>query len=191
MSLKVISIDGVEPVSIEECRNQCYIIGSDTVRDSLLMRFARSARQFAENYTWLAIVPQTVEQSFREFDTTLRLQRLPISEIVSLKYWNGSEYVTLSESEYYADLEMGYIESVSTFPHVKERLGAVQVRYKSGVQATDLLKFDDLRTAILMHVKYFYDNRDAVMVSHGSLSVIEPPMATKAILDMHSKRVFV
>lgn len=190
MSLKVIQTHGNEIVSTQECREQCYIIGAETTQDKLLDRFARAARQSAENYLWMAIVEQTYEQKARSF-SDFYFQRLPVQEVISVQYLKNGDYVTLDESKYIVDHSEGLLELLETAPEVPDRSDAVRVVYRAGIVEESALLYDDIRTAILMHVKFMYDNRDAVMVSHGALNVIEPPMSYKWLLEPYSRRRFV
>jgi len=191
MSLKIISVDGTEPVSLEEARQQCYIYSPDPVNDALLSRFIRTARLSAEVYLWMAIVKQTFKQTFSEFEDQLKLHRAPVISVQSVQYLKNGEYVVMDESDYYVDSDNGIIEFTGSIPEADERTNAVKVIYKAGIPDSERLLIDDIRTAILMHVKMMFDNRDAVLVSHGALNVIEPPLSYKWLLTPHSKRTFV
>ena len=83
--------------------------------------------------------------------------------------------------------------SDETWPDLYDRLNAVEISFTSGMDGSD----DNhrlpanMRQAMLMLIKHWYDHRDAVMVSEGrSVDAKEVPLTANMLLDMESARIY-
>lgn len=200
MSLKVISIDGNEPVNLDQAKRQTYISvnNSDIDTVTLLTRYIRAARQYAENRTWLTIIPKTLQLTLDRFpDGIIRLPAPPLISVDSITFIDSSGIQqTLSSDDFKVDnnSEPGRIRHVDdNWPTTDDTLNAVTITYKAGFNSDTRPDMrDDIISAILMMVKHWFDNRDAVVIGKRStIDAIEVPLGANALLDMHSVREFV
>jgi uncharacterized phiE125 gp8 family phage protein len=199
MSLKVTSVDGTEPITLDEAKQQCYILTSNTDTDieNLLDAYRSAARQYAENRTWLSILEKTYEYKLDSFPQgIIELPRPPVISVDSIEYVDTSENTqTLSDSKYRVDTDSypARIENVDdNWPETEDQIDAVTITFKAGFTSnTKPDTQEDINTAMKMLIKYWYDNRDAVVVGkRSSIDVIEVPIGANALLDMHSVRRF-
>lgn len=198
MRYKRTSIIGPEPVTLDEAKRQCFVTGNTD--DSHLDRLIAAATDYAEKETWRAITPANYIAYADEFPQEIELPRPPIISVERIEYINTSGVLTeLSSDLYQVDLisEPARIRAVSNWPATKpDTYNAVQVTYKAGyLEEVEGLSNrnnspDGLRHAILMLVKHFYDNPEAVVVSGGSITVNEVPMGVDILLTHESERRF-
>lgn len=196
----IISEDGVEPVTLDEAKQQCYIPTDDDDSDieDLLTRMITAARKYGENRTWVSLVDKTYETTLDEFPCgIIELPKPPLISVESIKYDTSDGEQTLSEDDYRITGKMlGRIEPVNSWPSTKDKLGAVRIQFKAGFEdeegdpGTSNVP-EDLKHAILMKVKAFYDNRDAfVIVERSGSGAVEIPSGSDFIFDMNSERSF-
>jgi uncharacterized phiE125 gp8 family phage protein len=211
MNVNVISVDGVEPITIEEAKEQCYIptTDSDVTTFSILDSLIKATREYAESKTWRTLVDKTLEYRCDIFPygetsehTTGKLNRNiieipnpPLREVVSIKYiLNGSEQ-TLDPSNYVVDTRStpGRIEPVQFWPNTDDVIDAVRIRYTAGYGDDNEISSvpESLKIAMKMHIKALYDNRDAFVLLDRSGEYHIAPMGTDAILNLHSVQKFV
>ena len=195
MSLKTISIDGNEPISPDEAKRQLYIATSNSDNETELLGMITAARQYAENRTWRAIVEATYEYRLDAFPELIELPKPPAIIVSSVKYddTDGVEQ-TVDASNYSVDTasEPARILRNSDFswPATDNQIDSVRIRYKAGYDGTVNKLPGDMKAAMLMMVKHFFDNRDAVVVGkRSSIDAVEVPMSTNLLLDMYSLRL--
>lgn len=196
MNVTVISVDGVEPVTLDEAKQQCYIPTSDTdtTMEALLDSIITAARSYGENRTWRTLVDSTLELRMDSFpDGVIELPRPPLVAITSVKYLdsNGTEQ-TLAASKYTVDTNStpGRIEPTESWPSTKDVIDAVRIRYKAGYgdDSGSSTAPEDVKIALKMLVKFMYDNRDSFVLLERSGEYHEAPIGTNFLLDMHSNR---
>ena len=189
MSLVVVSQTVEEVLSLSQAKKQCYIPVDDTADDDLLFLLINAAVEYFQGRTWRGIYPTVYDLRLSGFGDALQLTRFPVNSVTSVKYFAGGVEKTLAADKYRTNLPNGLIYPVESFPSSDERFDAVTVRFSAGnaAQATA-----DAKIAMLMHVKFLYDNRDAVAVSDsGRIDAIEPPLGASTIMDSLSLREFV
>jgi uncharacterized phiE125 gp8 family phage protein len=199
--LKRTSIDGVEPVTVDEAKKHCYITASDSTTATLIDTFIKASRNYGENYTWRTLIDSTYELYMDEFPSmTLRniieLPRSPVVSVTSVEYVDGDGNTqTVDSSNYRVDTvsEPARIEPVDgfTWPNTNDQVNAVTITYTAGYgdEGGSSTVPDDIKTALLMHIKYLYDNRDAhVLVHRSGAEFTSSPRGTDFILDQYSLR---
>lgn len=190
---------GIEPVSLDEAKRQCFVTGNDD--DGHIARLIVVSREYAEKELWRAITPASYLAFSDEFPSEIELPYPPLISVDSIQYINtAGTLTTLDASEYEVD-DLGdpaRIKPVDSWPELSStKYNAVRVTYKAGyidnVDADNPKNTapDSIRHAILMMVKHFYDNPEAVIVSGGSLEVFEVPKGVDALLNQESARTFV
>ncbi len=193
---------GVEPITLDEAKDQCYIprTDTDTTLEALLNGFITAARKYAENRTWRQLIDGTVTLKLDDFpflegtrDDIIDLPRPPAKSVTSIKYIDdaGNEQ-TVSSDDYYVDTvsQPARIEPVTFWPTPDDRVNAVEVIYEAGYSDSGGSSSvpEDIKTAIKMMVKYLYDNRDSYVLLDRSGEYHEAPIGTNALLDAHSVR---
>lgn len=210
MNVNRISVDGVEPVTLDEAKNQCYIASADGTTELLLDSFIKAARQYAENRTWRTLVDSTWEYRMDEFPSgvtehhddgrlnrnIIELPRPPLVSVSSIKYISGGSEQTLAASEYTVDNSStpGRIEPDSFWPNTDDIIDAVRIQYTAGYgdSGNNSSVPEDIKIALRMLVKYMYDNRDSyVLAERSAAEVLEMPIGTNSILDNNAVRRFV
>ena len=213
MNVQEISIDGVEPVTLSEAKQQCYIptTDTDTTMEVLLSSFIKGSRKYGEGVTWRSLVDKTLELRMDEFpyarkDTHVRrthglhrniieLPYGPVVSVDSVKYVLNGEEKTVSDSDYTVDTKStpGRIEPINFWPNTDDVIDAVRIRYKTGYQDSEGNSTvpEDIKIALRMMIKFLYDNRDSHVLVERSGEYHEAPIGTNLILDSHSLRKFV
>ena len=200
MKQKQLSIIGPEPVSLPEARRQCFVTKQTAEEDNLLTRLIAAARDYAEKEIWRAITPANYLAFADSFPAEIELPRPPAIEIDKIEYINpAGDLVELDSSEYRVDTisEPARIKPVGNWPQTHpDEYNAVQITFKAGYLKVIENYSDEnncpeaIKNAILMMVKHFYDNPEAVIVSGGGISVNEVPLGAIDLLNQESARIF-
>ena len=188
-----------EPIALYEAKLQCYIDPSDNDPEVVLnlTRWISAARTMAEGRTWLGLLHGRYEHQLHSFpDGDIELPKSPIHEIESIKYIDGGVEQTLSPDGYYEDTYSvpGIISPVTSWPAMKKRPGGVTITYQAGYlpkpAGQDITKVipEDIKGAILILIKYLYDNRDGTS-EKGTPSAL--PKTALDILEDASARAVV
>jgi len=128
-----------------------------------------AAANYVQSTTRRSMMQQTWEMSFDDFPCNgagLRLDMPPVTEIVSVKYYDGAGTdTTISASDYYAvKLNQGD-RRAEVFPKVGTvwpaaqcgRREGVRVRYKAGYSASDFAA--GIKQLMLVQITLWYENR--------------------------------
>lgn len=212
MNVTRISVDGVEPVTLDEAKQQCYIPTTDTdsTMEDLLNSFITAARKYGENRTWRTLIDSTWEYRMDEFPygitehhddgklnrNIIELPKPPLIEVDSIKYISNGSEQTLDASDYTVDNSStpGRIEPDSFWPNTDDIIDAVRIRYTAGYEDSNSASSvpEDIKIALRMLVKFMYDNRDSYVLTERSASeILEMPIGTNSILDNNAVRRFV
>lgn len=195
MSNKALTI-GSDLITLAEARQQCYIptTDTDTTTTALLTLFISAAQKYAENRTWLTLPETQWEYKLDAFPETIELSKAPVISIDSIEYVDGDGVTqTLSSSLYQVDTDSdpSRIRPIDSFPSTKEQYNAVIITYTAGYDGdVGRVLPKDIKVAILMMIKYWYDNRDTVLISEKTATALEVPFGTDHLLDINSRRVF-
>lgn len=145
---------GTEPLSLQEIKTWCRVDHDD--EDLLLTGLADSARDFVEQYTGRAIIPQTVSVLLDNVPAgrTVPLPRLPVSATPNLALTVYASDGTTTAAQGFVIGDLLY-STGSSFP-AGERL---HITYSAGYVSVP----GNLRTAMLMLIAHWYENREAVL----------------------------
>jgi len=172
MAWKVTTKPTVEPVTLAEAKAHLKV--TYTNEDSLITAMIQAAREEAENYTQLAFVEQTIEESFDRFPSacpnnffsSLWLSRSPLYDTASLviKYQDtDNAEQTLATSKYDIDdkvkpgcITPAYNESWPSTANVKN---SVTVTYKAGFGTTAADVPQTIKQAMLLMIGNWYEKR--------------------------------
>jgi uncharacterized phiE125 gp8 family phage protein len=181
------------PVSLDEAKEQCRIVSSDTTHDSLLLRLIDEATRSIETLTGVRLASQTVKLVLDAFPTHyIDLGTYPVNSITSVVYDDADNVETamVLGTDYWESLSGMYpfICPVTSWPATKygkpESVRIVmEAGYYIGSPITSAAP-DDLRHAILIRVKEYFDNAGESITGQ---SVEETVSSVKALTDMHRR----
>jgi uncharacterized phiE125 gp8 family phage protein len=181
------------PVSLEEAKEQCRILSSDATHDSLLLRLIDEATRSIETLTGVRLASQTTKLALDDFPSgAIDLGVYPVNSITSVVYDDADnvEQTMVLGTDYWESLSGMYpfICPVTSWPATKygkpECVRIVmETGYYSGSPITAAAP-DDLRHAILIRVKEYFDNAGESITGQ---SVEETVSSVKALTDMHRR----
>jgi uncharacterized phiE125 gp8 family phage protein len=157
-----------EAVSLDMAKRQCRIELSDTSEDGYLLELIQAAREHAEQYCGIAILPKSVQMTFATFAGLDALTRAPLQSVTSIAYLDSAGVEqTLDPSIYEtfnADsdplrpkIRLAYNQS---WPSIRCASDAVRVNATVGYTVTPR----PLIRAMLLLINQWFDNRSAVAV---------------------------
>jgi len=180
---KLVTAPAEEPLTTAEAKTHLKVSGTD--EDTLIGNLIVAARQHAERYLRRALVSQTWDYYVDDFTDPILLQKSPVTEVSSIKYYDTDNVLqTLSDSYYEVDLvsepcrineAYGY-----TYPDVYyDKPNAVQIRVVCGYTDSDAVP-DLIKQGMYLFLTHLYEHR-------GDES-IRPPRAIYDLWDNY--RVF-
>jgi uncharacterized phiE125 gp8 family phage protein len=161
-NLKVITPPSIEPVSLAEAVAQCHT--STGIEDDWFNGAIKTAREAAEGFQRRALLTQTLELTLDYYPSSvLQLPRPPLVEVLSIKIYDiANVETTLSLSDFIiAGSEPARISLAHgrTWPStVLRSIDALKIRYTAG-QATAAAVSSQVKSAILLHISWQYENR--------------------------------
>jgi uncharacterized phiE125 gp8 family phage protein len=183
-----------EPVSLEEARLQCKIdaFGSPPSHpdDLLLELFISAAREWAEQYTGLALGGRTLEMALTAFPAEITFPYGPVIGIAYITYLDkdGLELV-VPAADYQLDTFSTPARVIlapdATWPDdVGTQTNGIRVFYAVGYSAPGESPQDNpmprsIKVALLLTIGHLYKNREAS--SQAALTTI--PMGATCFLD--------
>ena len=183
------------PVSLDEAKDHLKVPYND--EDALIQTFIGAATNYAETHTRRALMERTFTYYLDKFPDvpTIELPKPKLSAVSSVKYYDISDVLqTLASSKYGVDTvsEPGRIRLVEgeIWPDVKDRkLNAVQIAYTAGYINSWSIP-PAIRTAVLLMVSHWFENREAVVVGPTGLRIKEVPQSANWLLDQHRVMTF-
>jgi len=151
-----------EPLTVSEVKN--FLKVDFATDDALIGILIAAARESAEKYCQIAILPQTITEKFSRFQPYgLHLSISPLIEIVGITYKDvGGETQTLSTDVYGADAyirpPLVYRIPYNDFPQTYAVPDAVTVEYEAGYEDAATVP-TPIKMALLLMISDWYDNR--------------------------------
>jgi uncharacterized phiE125 gp8 family phage protein len=151
-----------EPLTLAEVKT--FLKVDFDAEDALINVLISAARTSAEKYCQMAIMPQTIAETFSRFAPWgLRLSISPLIEVEEITYKDtGGEVQTLSAAVYGTDASMRpplvYRIPYNDFPATFAVPDAVSVVYQAGYADADAVP-TPLKMAMLLMIAEWYDNR--------------------------------
>lgn len=165
----------VEPMLVTEVRLSARI--DQYEEDALLAEWIQTARQWIEQSWDLALIDQTIEETFDKIPKSgfLRLTVRPVAattDVTSVKYYDEDNVLqTMSAADYVVSLDghhclIGLGEDAS-WPSTYARRGAFVVTYTAGfgASASDVPRY--IKSAIRMKVTDLYEQRISQSMPKG------------------------
>ncbi len=166
-TLTIITEPTVEPVTLAEAKTALRVDHSDD--DTRITALIEAARRFAEAYTGMYIMPQTIEASMDSWPATeIELCVWPLESVDSVKYDDTASPVTEQtltvDTDYYADTTTigGRVRTLTGWPSVAVKPNAIRIRMTAGYplagsplsgNAPEIIK-----EGVLAYVMFLYDN---------------------------------
>ncbi len=165
-----------EPVLRATAKNHLRVPASTTDDDTLIDTVIAASRRYVEHYTGRALMSQTLTAWFDAAPpcgAPFSLGRAPVTAITSLtSYDTANASTVLSSSAYLLDsvsepcrvvLNDGY-----DWPSSLRNYNSVAVLYTAGYGNTEDVSVPaDIRSALLLLVGWFYENREAAYMEPG------------------------
>jgi uncharacterized phiE125 gp8 family phage protein len=128
-----------------------------TDHDTMIARMITSAQHEVEAYLRRTLLTTTWQVTQGDFNDPIMLKYLPIAEINSVKYYNGSNVLTTVDASNYflsEDSKVVFIEGF-TFPQTYDRPDAIVISFDAGVETiTDTRPIE----YVYFRVAEMYDN---------------------------------
>ena len=172
-----------EPVTLEDAKEQLSI--QDELQDVNLARRIKEARQWAEAFMGRSLINQTWEMAFDTWPGEMRLRRMPVSSITSIKYIDetGAEQ-TVTASDYtldtYSTFHAVRLAYNTYWPNHQDITNAIKVRYVAGYGASGTDVPGPIREAILLTVGHW--TRYQALAESG-VSITRIPFAVENLLS--------
>ena len=159
----------------------------DTIIDNLVAAATESCQIYTNQYFINTIVTQ-YSDNWKEFYS---LYKSPVSSITHIKYYDTNDSLqTLAASNYilddtYEPARIG-IAVDGELPNVADRINAVQVKYTVGYGTASTDVPEGIRTAIILTVGNWYENRQSVITGR---TATELPLSSQYLLDQFKIQV--
>ena len=191
MDLALLYQSSTEPVTLSEAK--AFLAVDHDEHDAMITALITAARQRAENYCNRSFVEKRYMLALDTYPRrdNVKLPRGPVQSIVSVKYDDGSEEITIDAEKYYLNnyRNPAWILFKEAFT-VADKPNALKIQYITGYDAdaadneanTDpAFPFPEpVRTAIKMIVRTMYDHRDDFVVGAAVNSI---PKTSEYILN--------
>ena len=186
MSLVLVTAPALEPVTLQEAKDDARVDGSDD--DALIDALIVMSREQVENTTHRALITQTWDWAMDGFPRWFELPKPPLQSITSIKYIDDSGVEqTLAASSYRVDSasEPGRITPAwgESWPSTRSVTGAVTVRFVAGYGTNPSDVPESLRLALRRVLNHNYEHREPVLVG---TSQSELPFGLRAILGQYT-----
>jgi len=159
----------------------------DTIIDNLVAAATESCQIYTNQYFINTIVTQ-YSDNWKEFYS---LYKSPVSSITHIKYYDTNDSLqTLASSNYilddtYEPARIG-IAVDGELPNVADRINAVQVKYTVGYGTASTDVPEGIRTAIILTVGNWYENRQSVITGR---TATELPLSSQYLLNQYKIQV--
>jgi uncharacterized phiE125 gp8 family phage protein len=156
------------PVTLAQAR--AHLKETSTARDVEILRGIYAATEWAAGFQGRTYISTTYDYAMPRFPYApheIDLPRVPVEEVVSVKYRDGANVEqTLATSEYQVLKDEWSariaLASGKSWPSTYERGDAVTVRFTAGYGAAGKVPFQ-VQAAILLHVEAHYDRDERMM----------------------------
>jgi len=168
------------PVTLTEAKEHCRV--TSNAHDARITAYIAAATSAIESMTEMLLVEQTVRIELDGFpDDAIDIPVSPVQGVISVKYDDLSnvEQTLVANTNYYSRVSGRYpvIQPVGTWPTTcANKPGSVRITLLAGYDtANSPIDYGenvpaDLRHAILVKVKEFFDNGGETIVGNNTVS---------------------
>lgn len=170
-----------EPVSVEEAKKQCNVVGVDD--DGHIAGLVVAARQHVEQYCGVALVTRTVELRCSHWYDLASLDVAPVQNVTSIKYLDtGGVEQTLDPTTYESVLA-GLSAEIRprlgrSFPATRAVSDAIRIVVEAGYGVAAAVP-QPIKHAMQLLIGQWYDNRAPIAVG---ATAAELPNGVAALL---------
>ena len=163
------------------------VTDDDTVIDNLVAAATESCQIYTNQYFIDTVVTQ-YSDNWNEFYT---LYKSPVDSITHVKYYDTDDSLqTLASSNYILDntskpARIG-VAVDGSLPNLSKRINAVEVKYTVGYGTASTDVPEGIRTAIILTVGNWYENRQSVITGR---TATELPLSSQYLLDQYKIQV--
>lgn len=181
------------PVTLEEAKIQCRILSSDSTHDIRLIAAIQEATASVETFTGARFATQTVRLELDCFPagyySRIDLGVYPVSAVTSIAYddIDNVEQTLVAGTDYWSQLGGMYpfVQAVTYWPATMfAKPNSVRITMTAG--SDECAVDQDIRHAILMRVKEYFDNAGESVTGQSVESTVN---TVKALTDMHRRIV--
>jgi len=173
MAVTVITEPAVEPISIDDLKNDLKVDSDLVLDDALILGLGKAARVLAEKVQGRALITQTLELTLDGWPAKgfFELPCPPLQSVTSITYYDEDDNAaTVDSGTYFVDTvsEPGRVvlNSGESWPSTTLRaVNAVVVRFVAGYGAEGADVPETVRNAIRLLVAHWYENREAISTS--------------------------
>lgn len=184
MAWKVSSAPGSEPLTRTEVKEWLKVDSDITADDDLIDGLITASRKYAERRTGIALLTQTIQESFddfpphsrRNYHGVLQLSVSPVIAVTSLQYKDeNGDTQTWAASNYILDTTTKPARISPTYetewPLVYDEINAVTVTYTAGHAATTDANFpSEVLIAMKLWIAGEYEQRQDRAARYKSAS---------------------
>lgn len=188
MSLKLITAPTTYPVDLATAKLHCRVDASD--EDTLLTALITAATEMAEQKTGRALMTQTWELTLDAFPTSIKLTRVPVQTITSVKYrdtagvlqtLSGAAYTLAQDDFGFSKISTAY---GTTWPTTQVRDDAVVVEFVAGYTNAAAVP-NSIKQWILLMISTMYTNRETESYSSRAVSTTVQMSFVDRLLDRY------
>ena len=159
----------------------------DTLIDNLVTAATESCQEYTNRY----FIDTVLTQYSDNWDGLKSLYKAPVSSVTHIKYYDENDSLqTWSSSNYIVDTSLEPCRIARAvdvdFPSLSDRINAVEVKYTVGYGAASTNVPEAIRTAVILTVGNWYQNRQSVVT--GTIAT-ELPLSSQYLLDQYKMLV--
>ena len=159
--------------------------------DTLIDNLVAAATESCQIYTNQYFIDTVVTQYSDNWNELYTLYKSPVDSITHVKYYDSDDtQQTLASSNYILDdvskpARIGLAVD-ATLPNLSDRINAVEVKYTVGYGTASTDVPEGIRTAIILTVGNWYENRQSVITGR---TATELPLSSQYLLDQYKIQV--
>ena len=177
-----------EPLSLEQAKAHCRVDFNDD--DIYIESLITTARQSAETYMRVSIMPQTRLHASNEFKQINYIPYGPVQAISNIKYLDRSGDEQVLDPSLYKlhrndDYDYFTVSPNKALPEIGAYENGLAVQYQCGYATVDAIPKPILQ-AMLLHIGDMYENRERNILTLRFVST----NAYEALLAPHVRMLF-
>lgn len=191
----LVTAPAIKPITLTEAK--AWLDISYTDKDTVISGLIAAATAHLDGWAGIlgrCLCEQTWRQDYDRFNRCLRIPLAPVISITSVKYDDADDVEQTIDPQYYSLLtdDLGpYVKFLDTysFASLHDERPAVRVTYLAGYPtvAGAWTGPDDIKHAIALLVRHWFDNPTAVVVGVPAQKM---PLAVDALLAKYERKRF-
>lgn len=167
MNLKLVTPAASAPIDLATVKAHLRLPSSYTAEDTMLQSYLEAAVKTAEDRTNRALMEQTWRATIDKFPKLIRVNKTPLIEVTSVKYYDpDGSLQTLSSDNYIVDSDGEPWRIIPapgiSFPSTQDRVNAVVITFKAGYSSAALVP-KNIIAGILLIVDDLWKNRGSIV----------------------------